>query len=245
MRLDGLVSKLNIGTRSEAKKYIKAGKIKVNGVINTDPSSSVNEEDEIEYNGKAYIYQKFVYYMLNKPKGCVSATKDNDTTVINVFLEAYKIKYGEDLINLPVDEMFPMGRLDKDTVGLLIITNDGEMSHKLLSYKYHVEKKYYAELDGPLSDDVIKALESGVTIEEGVVTKPAKVEPVPNSNACYITICEGKYHQVKRMFEKMFLKVTYLKRVSFGGLELDEELREGDIRKLNENEIEILKRGLI
>lgn len=239
MRLDGLLGKLNIASRSDAKKLIRSGKIMLNKEKVTDPGMQVSENDIVMFEGKEYTYQKYVYYMLNKPAGCVSATEDEGTTVIDIFKTACIKKYGE-LPNVRIDELFPVGRLDKDTTGLLIITNDGDMAHRVLSYKYHVEKTYFVRLNKPLDKKMIDNIEGGVEIEEGIVTKPAQINPAYEPECCFITICEGKFHQVKRMFKCVGCEVLYLKRVSFGDISLDEDLPEGDVRLLKQEEIDSL-----
>ena len=239
MRLDGLLGKLNIASRSDAKKLIRSGKIMINREKVTDPGMQVSENDIVTFEGKEYTYQKYVYYMLNKPAGCVSATEDEGTTVIDIFKTACVKKYGE-LPNVRIDELFPVGRLDKDTTGLLIITNDGDMAHRVLSYKYHVEKTYFVRLNKPLDKKMIDNIEGGVEIEEGVITKPAQISLTDEPECWFITICEGKFHQVKRMFKCVGCEVLLLKRVSFGEISLDEDLPEGDLRLLTQEEIDSL-----
>lgn len=234
-----MLGKLNIASRSDAKKLIRSGKIMLNKEKVTDPGMQVSENDIVMFEGKEYTYQKYVYYMLNKPAGCVSATEDEGTTVIDIFKTACIKKYGE-LPNVRIDELFPVGRLDKDTTGLLIITNDGDMAHRVLSYKYHVEKTYFVRLNKPLDKKMIDNIEGGVEIEEGIVTKPAQINPADEPECCFITICEGKFHQVKRMFKCVGCEVLYLKRVSFGDISLDEDLPEGDVRLLKQEEIDSL-----
>lgn len=230
MRLDKLIAQMQIGTRSQVKEYIKNGNITVNGQIVKKPESKVNEqEDRICFMGRELCFQKFAYYMLNKPCGVVTATKDNrDRTVMDLMHDAV----GKDL--------FPVGRLDKDTEGLLLITNDGALSHSLLSPKKHVEKTYYVECEGELTPESIAMLEQGVDIGDAKRTLPASVSNVKqlgNTYSLLLSITEGRFHQVKRMIHAVGGNVTYLKRVSFGGLLLDEKLAKGAWRALRQEEI--------
>lgn len=225
MRLDKLLVELNIGSRSEVKALLKKGLIFVDGNKATKPEEKVDENSVvISYMGKDYTYKQFSYYIMNKPAGVITATEDGkDETVMDVFYRQ---------IEDAPKGLAPVGRLDKDTTGLLLITNDGQLAHEMLSPKKHVDKKYYVTLDGPLSDSDIKNLEEGVHIGEGELTAPATVE-YDGGDTCYITIHEGKFHQVKRMFFAVNRTVIGLKRVSFGDLKLDEEiLKEGSVMEL-------------
>ena len=215
MRLDKLLVEQGIGTRSEVKALLKKGLILVDGNKATRPEEKVDESSVvITYQGKDYTYKKFSYYMMNKPKGVITATEDaKEKTVMDLFYEQCK--------DAPKG-LSPVGRLDKDTTGLLLITNDGKLAHDLLSPKKHVDKTYFVTLDGELSSDDITQLEKGVHIGEGDLTAPAKVE-YEGGNTCYITIHEGKFHQVKRMFFAVGREVIELKRTAFGPLKLDEE----------------------
>lgn len=182
-------------------------------------------------NGEKLEYEEFVYLMLNKPSGVVSATYDNkDKTVIDL-IKDYKHL-----------DLFPFGRLDKDSEGLLIISNDGKLAHELLSPKKHVDKKYYVEVLGRVTSEDIESFKNGIMLD-GELCKSALLEIIKSDDIsyCYVTISEGKYHQVKRMFESVNKKVTYLKRVTFGNLKLDENLKLGEYRKLTEQEINLLK----
>lgn len=234
MRLDKLIADMQSVTRSEAKEHIKRGNITVNGEVIKKPEYKVNEfEDEICFMGNALCFQQFAYYMLNKPVGVVTAAKDNhDRTVMDLMRDAAGKK------------LFPAGRLDKDTEGLLLITNDGALSHRLLSPKRHVEKTYYVECNGKLIPDDILRLEQGVDIGDDKLTLPAKVNHVQRLDGTYsleLSITEGRFHQVKRMMHAVGGNVTYLKRISFGGLVLDETLGAGAWRALRQEEIEQLK----
>jgi 16S rRNA pseudouridine516 synthase len=240
MRLDKFLCDMQLGTRSQVKELIKKGNISVNGSIVKKADLKIDEaSDDISYMGNRLKYQSFYYYMLHKPSGVVTATRDNhDKTVMDLLA-------GADGKNLS-----PVGRLDKDTEGLLLITNDGELNHKLLSPKYHVAKTYYVECDGELDDEDIEKLESGVdigdtnSIGEVMPTLPAVVEVLASDEASYkikLTITEGRFHQVKRMIAAVGGEVTYLKRISFGTLVLDENLEKGQYRPLTEQEINDLK----
>lgn len=206
---------LNIGTRSEVKTLLKRGLICVNGEKNLKPETKVDEETAvITYAGKEYKYRKYAYYLINKPAGVITATEDSSqTTIMDIFYKKCP--------DAPRG-LSPVGRLDKDTTGILLITNDGALAHDMLSPKKHVDKKYFVTLDGELTKENVVALESGVHIGEGENTLPASVE-YDGGNTCYITIHEGKFHQVKRMFFAVGREVTALKRVSFGPYSLDEE----------------------
>ncbi|MBV1758567.1 MAG: rRNA pseudouridine synthase [Dethiosulfatibacter sp.] len=233
IRLDKLLSNMGYGSRSEIKKMISKGSVCVDQKVVRDPSCKVNpKESDVTFDGKQVIYKKFTYLMLNKPAGVVSSTDSKDTNVIDILEERYKY------INL-----FPAGRLDKDTEGLIILTNDGLMAHNILSPKKKVEKKYYVEIDESISQDQIETLENGVILEDGDRCLPSRVEILEESDIlCKLNlyIMEGKYHQVKRMFAAIGRKVTYLKRISVGRIVLDENLRTGEYRELSEIELKNL-----
>ncbi len=230
LRLDKLLTSGGFGSRSEVKILIKAGKITVNNQIVKKADTKINTDtDTVYYNNNKIEYIENLYIMLNKPQGVVSATEDNlSATVIDL------IKEGRHL------NLFPVGRLDKDTEGLLLITNDGELAHNLLSPKKHVDKKYYVELDSMITSNMIQKLNSGIELED-FTTLPALVETTNNPRHVYITIHEGKFHQVKRMFKAVGLEVTFLKRISMGSLFLDPTLLPGKYRKLTEVELNRLK----
>ena len=226
MRLDRFLCECGIGSRSEVKQYIKAGRIRTNGLPLRDPSAKVTPSEEcISFDGHENSYSKFRYFMLNKPIGVVSATRDRLSDTV---LELLKDEITRDL--------FPVGRLDKDTTGLLLLTNDGMLAHNLLSPKKHVEKTYLANVDTELSEEAMAYFELGPDIGDDKPALPAKIKK--EAPFCYrVTLCEGRYHQVKRMFEACGSKVTGLKRISFGPLILDEALSEGSYRALTEEEI--------
>ncbi|MBQ2116365.1 MAG: rRNA pseudouridine synthase [Lachnospiraceae bacterium] len=235
MRLDKFLSEMEIGTRSQVKEYIKKGLVEVNNIIIKKSDYKIDENnDSIIFNGKSISYQKYKYYMLNKPAGVVSATKDNfDKTVLDL------------LSNESGKNLFPVGRLDKDTEGLLIITNDGDLSHNLLSPKKHIDKTYYVECSGHIDAHKIDILETGVDIGDDKPTKPAKVNLLSSNDTkylMYLTITEGRFHQVKRMVEAIDGHVTYLKRISMGTLKLDDSLPKGSYRELTSEEISMLKK---
>ncbi|WP_243385998.1 pseudouridine synthase [Bacillus kexueae] len=234
MRIDKLLANVGFGSRKEVKKILKAGVVKVDDEVVSDPKTHVNpEEQEVTVHGERIVYKEFIYLMMNKPAGYLSATEDlSQETVIDL------LEY-EDAIYDP----FPVGRLDKDTEGLLIITNDGQLAHQLTSPKKHVPKTYFAHILGEVTEDDVKAFKQGVVLDDGYVTKPGElsiVESGPQS-IIYLTITEGKFHQVKRMFEAVGKKVTYLKRVKMGPLPLDEELEIGEYRELTDEEVDLLK----
>lgn len=230
MRLDKLLGNMGYGTRSEIKKYCKQGLVFVNDKEAKKSDVHVNpEQDRIVFNDIEVVYREFIYLMMNKPSGVVSATFDKyDDTVI-------------DLINLEYRtfDPFPVGRLDKDTEGLLVLTNDGQLAHRILSPKKHVPKKYYVEVDGEITEHDVEKFKEGLDIGEEKLTKPAVLDP--NGDTAFVTITEGKFHQIKRMFEQVGKKVTYLKRVKMGNLELDEDLELGEYRELTKEEIEKLE----
>lgn len=235
VRLDKYLADMNVGTRSEVKNLIKKKRVKVNGVVvNKDNLKIDIENDEVMLDGSIIKYVEFEYYMLNKPAGVVSATEDNkDKTVV-------------DLIEGNTKDLFPVGRLDKDTEGLLILTNDGKLAHDLLSPKKHVDKKYYAKINGIVNIEHIEQFRQGLNINDEYITKPAVLEIISvdvenNKSEIYVTITEGKYHQVKRMFKAIGMEVSYLKRISMGNIVLDAELKLGEYRLLREEEIVMLK----
>ena len=234
IRLDKLVSQLNIGTRSEVKSIIKRGEIQIDDKIIKDPSIKVSENCKVKYKGKDYKYSEFRYFVLNKPQGYVCASKDN---IYPTVMDIFEKKYGANMSK----SYFPVGRLDKDTEGLLLITNDGDLSHKLLSYKYHVDKKYYVKTDCEITKDMKDKLQQKMDLGEDEISHGSICEII-NSDECFLTIFEGKYHQVKRMFHLVGNEVSFLKRCTFGPLELDENLSVGDIIELNENSIEKLRK---
>ena len=236
MRLDKYLAEMGVGTRQEVKKQIRQGKVTVNGTVVKAADTKIDETcDEVTTGGRNISYVSYEYYMLNKPGGVVSATEDRrDTTVIDLI----KDKKRKDL--------FPVGRLDKDTEGLLLITNDGDLAHRLLAPKKHVDKVYYAKIDGMVTEEDVKRFAEGIDIgaEEEEMTRPAKLDIMKSAEESEIrlTIHEGKFHQVKRMFLAVGKEVTYLKRERMGTLCLDENLKPGEYRLLTEEEIENVRK---
>ncbi|EJQ3349967.1 rRNA pseudouridine synthase [Listeria monocytogenes] len=231
MRLDKLLSHTGFGSRKEVKPLLKSGAVVVNGTIQKDSKTQVNpDKDQITVHGTPVVYQEFVYFMLHKPQNVVSATEDNvSETVIDLLAQ-------EDTLTDP----FPVGRLDKDTEGLLIITNDGTLAHNLLSPKKHIDKTYYAKIDGDVTAADVEAFAAGIELDDGYTCKPASLEII-TPNEINVTIQEGKFHQVKRMFAARGKTVSYLKRISMGNLQLDESLELGEYRSLTEAELAILQ----
>ncbi|HFQ5491800.1 TPA: pseudouridine synthase [Listeria monocytogenes] len=231
MRLDKLLSHTGFGSRKEVKPLLKSGAVVVNGTIQKDSKTQVNpDKDQITVHGTPVVYQEFVYFMLHKPQNVVSATEDNvSETVIDLLAQ-------EDTLTDP----FPVGRLDKDTEGLLIITNDGTLAHNLLSPKKHIDKTYYAKIDGDVTAADVEAFAAGIELDDGYTCKPASLEII-TPNEINVTIQEGKFHQVKRMFATRGKTVSYLKRISMGNLQLDESLELGEYRPLTEAELAILQ----
>ena len=233
-RLDKVLTHMGIGTRKEIKQMAKKGKIKVNAVITKDPGQHVvPTSDQIEVNGEVISYQEYIYLMLNKPPGILSATKDRCSEVVLDLLTEQHQSF----------QPFPVGRLDKDTEGLLLLTNDGKLTHKLLSPKKHVPKTYFAKIKGQVTEEDIDIFSKGVTLEDGYHTLPGQLTILASGELSEIelTIYEGKFHQVKRMFEAVGKKVTYLKRLSMGPLKLDKKLELGEYRELTAQEVQMLE----
>ena len=230
VRLDKFLCDMELGTRSEVKIYLKKGFVTVDDTIQKSPDYKINPDThEISFQGKVLNYQEFYYYMLHKPAGVITATEDKaHETVMSLLGENAR------------KDLFPVGRLDKDTEGLLLITNDGELSHALLSPRKHVPKTYFVEVPKKLDLGQIEALEQGLDIGDDKKTLPAKVEILDDTHI-HLTICEGRYHQVKRMLKAVGSEVLYLKRVSFGTLTLDDTLEKGNYRALTEEEITALR----
>ena len=232
IRLDKYLSEMGAGTRQEVKQYIRKGRVMVDGETALRPEMKVDETKVcVTLDEHKIGYASYVYYMMNKPAGVVSATEDKKEKTVIDLIEGQKRK-----------DLFPVGRLDKDTVGLLLITNDGALAHRLLSPKHHVDKCYFAKVQGKVTKEYIHAFEKGVDIgtpEEPEMTMPAKLEIINSDEISEIrlTIQEGKFHQVKRMFQAVGKEVIYLKRERMGSLCLDESLEEGGYRMLTEEEL--------
>ncbi len=236
IRLDKMICNLGYSTRSQLKKEMKTGCVTVNGQIVKDSSLIVDSDiDVVTYYNETINYIKYIYLMMNKPQGVISATEDYHCakTVIDL-LDDFSKNF----------QPFPVGRLDKDTEGLLLLTNDGKLAHNMLSPRKHVDKTYFSYIEGHLTDNDIKAFNEGVTfLDDGYKTMPAKLEIIKSNDIseCKVTIKEGKFHQVKRMFEAVDKRVIYLKRLSMGAIKLDEELNLGEYRELNDEEMLLLK----
>lgn len=234
MRLDKFLAEVGLGSRKEVKQLIKKGQISVNQQIEKSDKKQVEpKKDQIAFQGDPLHYQEFYYYLLHKPAGVVSATEDSrDRTVLDLFAQA---DYRSDL--------FPVGRLDKDTEGLLLITNDGKLAHELLSPKKHIEKEYFAEVAGVMTEEDQQRFAEGILLD-GEKTLPAELlidETTADSSKVRIVLHEGKFHQVKRMVKSCGKEVTYLKRIRMGGLELPPELAKGTYRLLTAEEVASLK----
>ncbi len=244
-RLDKLLSNFGFGTRSELRKVIRDGLVKVDGAVVNDASMHVDPEaGRIEVEGKLLNYRQFVYVMMNKPAGVISATYDT------------KLKTAVELLpqELACFDLFPAGRLDIDTEGMLLLTNDGQLAHNLLSPVKHVDKRYYALIDGIVTQDDIESFKQGVILDDGYKTMPAELEIISTGNSrqdgeinrinrseIEVVLHEGKFHQVKRMFEAVGKKVIYLKRIRMGSLRLDESLKPGECRELSPDEVNMLR----
>lgn len=232
IRLDKYLSEMGAGTRSEVKKAIRSGLVLVDGVVSRKPEQKIDTQNQkVVYNGKLIRYQEKEYYMLHKPAGVVSATRDEREATVLDLITGQKRR-----------DLFPVGRLDKDTEGLLLITNDGDLAHRLLSPSRHVDKVYYARVDGKVTKEDVVAFRNGLDIGDETLTKPAVLEILSQGEESEIrlTIQEGRFHQVKRMFEAVGKHVVYLKRLSMGSLVLDETLEKGAFRPLTQEELERL-----
>lgn len=260
LRLDKFLTEMGLGTRSQVKDMAKKGRIQVNHVTVTKTDEKIDpEKDMVTCDGAQVAYSKYEYYMLNKPQGVVSATEDSlHETVIDLLMKkpakqeekadkkaSWEREEGE---HPKRKDLFPVGRLDIDTEGLLLITNDGILAHNLLSPKRHVDKRYFAKVDGILPDDSKERFQEGLTLLDGTKVLPAKLEILSKGEKAEVilTIHEGKFHQVKRMFEALGCQVVFLKRLSMGSLELDESLKPGEYRPLSaEERKELTEKGTL
>lgn len=225
MRIDKFLADNSIGTRKEIKALIRAGRVQVNGINPSDPGMHIDpEKDEVRYDGNVIFYERYHYYMLNKPAGVVSSTREGASSTVIDLLSTEGVK-----------NLSPVGRLDKDTEGLLLITDDGALLHDLISPSKHVEKEYLVITEKPVSDDDIKRLEEGLDIGDDKPTLPAKAYLA--EDGLHLIITEGRFHQVKRMLEAVDNSVTYLKRLRMGALTLDPKLQGGEYRKLTKEEL--------
>lgn len=232
IRLDKYLADMGIGTRSQVKQYIRKKQVLVNGMLPAGPEQKITPDtDTVSFQGQDILYTRYEYFLFYKPEGCVSAVKDNvHRTVLEYFPENRR------------KGLFPVGRLDLDTEGLMLITNDGTLAHNLLAPGKHVPKTYYAEVSGRVTEEDVKQFSQGIDIREARPTRPAELKLLPENqpeiSRITLTITEGKFHQVKRMFEAVGKKVLYLKRISMGSLELDGSLQPGDYRPLTQEELQ-------
>ncbi len=240
LRLDKYLSDMGLGTRSEIKKAVRRGLASVNGAVEKHPERSIDtEQDRVVFQNAPVAYIRYEYYMLNKPAGVISASEDRrEQTAVDLIGERQR------------NDLFPVGRLDRNTEGLLLITNDGQLAHRLLSPRRHVDKVYYAKILGHVTEEDVTAFRRGVDIGEAKPTLPADLRILRTAeesgtviSEIEVTVCEGKFHQIKRMFEAVGKKVLYLKRLQMGPLLLDEALAPGEYRRLTETECENLSRG--
>lgn len=233
IRLDKFLADSQLGTRSEVKQLLKKGLVSVNGEIIKKPEFKIDPAaDRVCFDGKEISSQQEVYYMLNKPAGVVSATRDNhERTVLDLLPSQYQRP-----------DLFPVGRLDKDTTGLLLITNDGALSHRLLAPRRHVDKTYFVRVNGRITEDTVTAFRQGLDIGDDKITLPADLKLLDEDQAL-VTIREGRFHQIKRMFHAVGCEVIGLKRLSMGSLTLDENLPEGSCRELTAEEIALLRQN--
>jgi len=234
MRIDKLLANSGYGSRKDVKKLLKSGAVLCNDAKIADPKAHVDpDKDRITVYGELVQYREFIYVMMNKPKGYISATEDDRLKTVLDLLEP------EDAHMKP----FPVGRLDRDTEGLLVLTNDGQLAHDVLAPKKHVPKTYYAIIDGAVDEVDIERFKQGVTLDDGYVTKPGELTILKSGpqSEIELIITEGKFHQVKRMFESVGKKVLYLKRIAMGELVLDESLELGEYREMTEEELALLQ----
>ena len=234
MRLDKYLAEMGAGTRSEVKKLVRAGRVTINGAVAEKPEQKVDPEtDTVCLDGEALLYVAYEYYLFHKPAGCVSATEDKiHKTVMDYLTDTLR------------DDLFPVGRLDIDTEGLLLITNDGALAHELLSPAHHVKKTYYARVAGRVTEEDARLFQQGVDIGEEKLTKPAELVILTSGEESEIelTITEGKFHQVKRMFQAVGKEVVYLKRLSMGPLTLPETLLLVEYRSLTLEDLMLLQK---
>lgn len=235
-RLDKIICSQTTKSRRETDGLIRRGQVTVDGVVCRDPAAKFDPEAvQITVEGQALCFSKYVYYMLNKPAGILCVSRDPHAKTVM------------DLLN-PADrrrDIFPAGRLDRDTHGLVILTNDGDLAHRILSPKHHIEKRYLAVLDGKIDQSAMTAFQNGITLADGTPCMPAGLRIIKNTDTplVEITLCEGKYHQIKRMFGVLGLGVNWLKRISMGGLTLDETLQECEYKLLSKADISLICKG--
>lgn len=235
MRLDKFLSDMGVGSRSELKRSIRKGLVMVNGQVEKDPGADVDSSAKISFDGSPVLYQSFEYYMMNKPAGVISASEDRRQKTVLDLMDSRKRK-----------DLFPAGRLDRDTEGLLLITNDGQLAHRLLSPKHHVDKCYFVRVTGSLDDADVQHFATGIQYDETLTAMPAKLRILESGSefsTAETIIQEGKFHQIKKMFAALGngREVVYLKRLSMGPLKLDPALAPGEYRALTEEELAALK----
>lgn len=231
-RMDKLLSSTGLWSRKEVKELVRRGRVRVNGNPVGKPEDKADpERDEITVDNQVVDCAPFVYIMMNKPDGLLSATTDKRQKTVVDLLPEHLRKRG----------LFPVGRLDKDTVGLILLTDDGPLGHELLSPKKHVDKVYLAKVDGRVDEADVRALAQGMVLEDGLHCLPAGLKPLRDGSECLVTLREGKYHQVKRMLAACGKPVTALERLSMGPIELDKELKRGQWRFLTREEVEAIK----
>lgn len=230
LRLDKYLADMQAGTRSQVKEMIRRGRVEVDNIKIMSPSQKISANSRVTIDGKALDYVSVEYYMLNKPAGVLSASRDKKAKTVMDLIDSRRRK-----------DLFPVGRLDKDTEGLLLITDDGELAHQLLSPKRHVDKVYLAKLLHPVKEKDVEAFENGIDIGEKSPTLPAGLKALPDNQA-KITIREGKFHQIKRMFESLGNQVLYLKRLSMGEFYLEDTLAPGEFRPLTDKELLYVKK---
>lgn len=233
-RLDKILSNMGYGSRKDVKKFIKDGRVEINNKLVKENNIRIDPyNSNITFDKSPVVYREYIYLMMNKPQDVVSSTDDPTNETVLDLLEYEHLIF----------EPFPAGRLDKDTEGFIFLTNDGKLAHELLSPKKGIGKTYYAEIDGYVKEDYISQFEEGIVLDDGYKTLPSKLKILESSifSKIELTITEGKYHQVKRMFQALDMEVNYLKRISIGPLVLDETLDLGEYRELNEEEIQLLK----
>ena len=227
MRLDKLLSECGVASRKEIRQLIKSGRVSVDGAAASSPEMKLDPHKALVcLDGTKIEYAKYHYYMLNKPAGVLSATDDGRQKTVLDLVTPEMRKMG----------LFPVGRLDKDTTGLLLLTNDGDFAHRVISPKSGIVKVYHARTEAPVDEADVAAFEAGLTLGDGTKCLPAGLKPLPDGS-CLVEVMEGKYHQVKRMLASRGKPVTELKRLSIGGLKLDESLLPGDFRALEQNEL--------
>lgn len=233
-RLDKLLAGTGRWSRKEVKELVRQGRVRVDGVMAAKPEEKVSAEQDIRVDGHSVCCGGFTYIMLNKPAGLLSATEDKrQTTVLDLLDEAYR-KQG----------LFPVGRLDKDTTGLLLLTNDGQLAHQLLAPKSHVDKVYLARVEGRVDGEDVRAFAAGIVLSDGTRCQSAGLEPLEDGSRCLVTLREGKFHQVKRMLAHRGKPVLELERLSMGSLHLDQDLARGQWRVLTGEEVDLLRQSV-